>query len=109
VHAEGPPSTEGLSASCGVTAARGSRHEVLGTGATDGLGHSADMDDSDQTDRLRDAWDEAEAVLAAASDPNELATLRARAEAAHETYLRAEEADAIDRRAHPERAPEREV
>jgi hypothetical protein len=67
---------------------------------TDEPHHSGGMDD---TDRLRDAWDEAERLLANASNPSDVAALRARAEAAEEAYLRAEEADAIERRTDAER------
>lgn len=56
------------------------------------------MDEPHDSDRLRDAWDEAEASLASARDPGEVAALRARAEAAHEAYLQAEELEAIERR-----------
>ena len=58
----------------------------------------------EDTDRLRDAWDEAEAALAAETDPGEVANLRARAERAHDAYIDAEEAEAIERRLHPESA-----
>ena len=54
----------------------------------------------DDTDRLRDAWDAAEEAVATAGDPADLPELEARAEAAHDAYIEAEEALALARRIH---------
>lgn len=61
---------------------------------TDDSRHSCEVDD---TDRLREAWEAAEAALANATDPVDVVTLEATAEAANEAYIRAEEARALRR------------
>jgi hypothetical protein len=52
----------------------------------------------DQTHDLRDAWEAAEAAVAGATDPGVVAALEASAEAANEAYIRAAEAEGLERR-----------